>query len=198
MIGVKLAFGSSASLTLTQLDSAGNKISTDTIATVKTATDMYYSLGNITWKPVTGTTYYETNGLVLANTGDAGNVISLTNLKISSYKTEPKIKFADNLTSASDVNELLAGDSALIVPCCDSDEAIAAAEYMNYNYGSYTLGDVNGDGEIDMLDTLITLRHTIGLAELWGAKRRAADMDGNGVIDAIDVMHIMRYVMENE
>lgn len=203
MIGIKLAFGSSASLTLTQLDSAGNKISTDTIATVKTATDMYYSLGNITWKPVTGTTYYETNGLVLANTGSAGtgstdNVISLTNLKISSYKTEPKIKFADNLTSASDVNELLAGDSALIVPCCDSDEAIAAAEYMNYNYGSYTLGDVNGDGEIDMLDTLITLRHTIGLAELWGAKRRAADMDGNGVIDAIDVMHIMRYVMENK
>ena len=96
------------------------------------------------------------------------------------------------------MNELLAGDSALIVPCCDSDEAIAAAEYMNYNYGSYTLGDVNGDGEIDMLDTLITLRHTIGLAELWGAKRRAADMDGNGVIDAIDVMHIMRYVMENK
>ena len=203
MIGIKLAFGSSASLTLTQLDSAGNKISTDTIATVKTATDMYYSLGNITWKPVTGTTYYETNGLVLANTGSAGtgstdNVISLTNLKISSYKTEPKIKFADNLTSASDVNELLAGDSALIVPCCDSDEAIAAAEYMNYNYGSYTLGDVNGDGEIDMLDTLITLRHTIGLAELWGAKLKAADMDGNGVIDAIDVMHIMRYVMENK
>lgn len=205
MIGVKLAFGSSASLTLTQLASDGRDISTDSIAAVTTATDMYYSLGNITWNPVTvgETTYYETNGLVLANTVNAGtgstdNVISLTNLKISSYKTEPKIKFADNLTSASDVNELLAGDSALIVPCCDSDEAIAAAEYMNYNYGSYTLGDVNGDGEIDMLDTLITLRHTIGLAELWGAKRRAADMDGNGVIDAIDVMHIMRYVMENK
>lgn len=201
MIGIKLAFGSSASLTLTQLDSAGNKISTDTIATVKTATDMYYSLGNITWKPVTGTTYYETNGLVLANTVSAGdvisNVISLTNLKISSYDTSVDINFAD-INAASDVNELLAGDSALIVPCCDSDEAIAAAEYMNYNYGSYTLGDVNGDGEIDMLDTLITLRHTIGLAELWGAKRRAADMDGNGVIDAIDVMHIMRYVMENK
>ena len=205
MIGIKLAFGSSASLTLAQLNSEGREISTASIAEVTTATDMYYSLGNITWNPVTvgGTTYYETNGLVLANTGSAGtgstdNVISLTNLKISSYKTEPKIKFADNLTSASDVNELLAGDSALIVPCCDSDEAIAAAEYMNYNYGSYTLGDVNGDGEIDMLDTLITLRHTIGLAELWGAKRRAADMDGNGVIDAIDVMHIMRYVMENK
>lgn len=198
MIGVKLAFGSSASLTLTQLNSEGREISTDSIAEVTTATDMYYSLGNITWKPVGETTYYETNGLVLTNTGSAGNVISLTNLKISSYDTSVDINFADNITAASDVNELLAGDSALIVPCCDSDEAIAAAEYMNYNYGSYTLGDVNGDGEIDMLDTLITLRHTIGLAELWGAKRRAADMDGNGVIDAIDVMHIMRYVMENK
>lgn len=200
MIGIKLAFGSSASLTLTQLDSAGNKISKDTIAEVTTATDMYYSLGNITWNPVKVNgiiTYYETNGLVLANTGDAGNVISLTNLKISSYDTDVDIDFAD-ITAASDVNELLAGGSALIVPCCDYEEAIAAAEYMNYNYGSYTLGDVNGDGEIDMLDTLITLRHTIGLAELWGAKRRAADMDGNGVIDAIDVMHIMRYVMENK
>lgn len=197
MIGVKLAFGSSASLTLTQLNSEGREISTDSIAEVTTATDMYYSLGNITWKPVGETTYYETNGLVLTNTGSAGNVISLTNLKISSYDTDVDINFAD-ITAASDVNELLAGDSALIVPCCDSDEAIAAAEYMNYNYGSYTLGDVNGDGEIDMLDTLITLRHTIGLAELWGAKRRAADMDGNGVIDAIDVMHIMRYVMENK
>ena len=167
---------------------------------------MYYSLGNITWNPVKDADgkikYYETNGLVLANTVSAGdvisNVISLTNLKISAYDTDVDIKFADNLTSASDVNELLAGDSALIVPCFDSDEAIAAAEYMNYNYGSYTLGDVNGDGEIDMLDTLITLRHTIGLAELWGAKLRAADMDGNGVIDAIDVMHIMRYVRENK
>lgn len=199
MIGVKLAFGSSASLTLTQLNSEGREISTDSIATVKTATDMYYSLGNITWNPVTvnGITYYETNGLVLANTGSDGNIISLTNLKISSYDTDVDINFAD-ITAASDVNELLAGDSALIVPCCDYEEAIAAAEYMNYNYGSYTLGDVNGDGEIDMLDTLITLRHTIGLAELWGAKRRAADMDGNGVIDAIDVMHIMRYVMENK
>lgn len=199
MIGVKLAFGSSASLTLTQLNSDGREISTDSIAEVTTATDMYYSLGNITWNPVTvnGITYYETNGLVLANTGSAGNVISLTNLKISSYDTDVDINFA-NITAASDVNELLAGDSALIVPCCDYEEAIAAAEYMNYNYGSYTLGDVNGDGEIDMLDTLITLRHTIGLAELWGAKRRAADMDGNGVIDAIDVMHIMRYVMENK
>lgn len=203
MIGVKLAFGSSASLTLAQLNSEGREISTASIAEVTTATDMYYSLGNITWNPVTvgGTTYYETNGLVLTNTVSAGdvisNVISLTNLKISSYDTDVDINFAD-ITAASDVNELLAGDSALIVPCCDSDEAIAAAEYMNYNYGSYTLGDVNGDGEIDMLDTLITLRHTIGLAELWGAKRRAADMDGNGVIDAIDVMHIMRYVMENK
>lgn len=203
MIGVKLAFGSSASLTLTQLNSDGREISTDSIAEVTTATDMYYSLGNITWNPVTvgETTYYETNGLVLANTVSAGNVInnviSLTNLKISSYDTSVDINFP-RITAASDVNELLAGDSALIVPCCDSDEAIAAAEYMNYNYGSYTLGDVNGDGEIDMLDTLITLRHTIGLAELWGAKRRAADMDGNGVIDAIDVMHIMRYVMENK
>lgn len=203
MIGVKLAFGSSASLTLTQLNSDGREISTDSIAEVTTATDMYYSLGNITWNPVTDgeTTYYETNGLVLANTVSAGNVInnviSLTNLKISSYDTDVDINFP-RITAASDVNELLAGDSALIVPCCDSDEAIAAAEYMNYNYGSYTLGDVNGDGEIDMLDTLITLRHTIGLAELWGAKRRAADMDGNGVIDAIDVMHIMRYVMENK
>ncbi len=200
MIGVKLAFGSSASLTLTQLNSEGREISTDSIATVKTATDMYYSLGNITWnpKPVGEPTYYETNGLVLANTGSTGNVISLTNLKISSYDTSVVINFADNITAASDVNELLADDSALIVPCCDYEEAIAAAEYMNYNYGSYTLGDVNGDGEIDMLDTLITLRHTIGLAELWGAKLKAADMDGNGVIDAIDVMHIMRYVMENK
>ena len=199
MIGIKLAFGSSASLTLAQLNSEGREISTASIAEVTTATDMYYSLGNITWNPVTvgETTYYETNGLVLTNTGSAGNVISLTNLKISSYDTSVDINFAD-INAASDVNELLAGDSALIVPCCDSDEAIAAAEYMNYNYGSYTLGDVNGDGEIDMLDTLITLRHTIGLAELWGAKRRAADMDGNGVIDAIDVMHIMRYVMENK
>lgn len=204
MIGIKLAIGKNGSLALTQiqLDDDNNVIPFDTItiAEVATATDMYYSLGNITWKPVTvgETTYYETNGLVLANTSSDGNIISLTNLKISSYDTSVDINFADNLTSASDVNELLAGDSALIVPCCDSDEAIAAAEYMNYNYGSYTLGDVNGDGEIDMLDTLITLRHTIGLAELWGAKRRAADMDGNGVIDAIDVMHIMRYVMENK
>ena len=203
MIGIKLAIGKNGSLALTQiqLDDDNNVIPFDTItiAEVATATDRYYSLGNITWKPVTvgETTYYETNGLVLTNTGSAGNVISLTNLKISSYDTSVDINFED-ITADSDVNELLAGDSALIVPCCDSDEAIAAAEYMNYNYGSYTLGDVNGDGEIDMLDTLITLRHTIGLAELWGAKRRAADMDGNGVIDAIDVMHIMRYVMENK
>lgn len=199
MIGIKLAFGANAVLTLAQLNSEGREISTASIAEVTTATDMYYSLGNITWNPVTvgETTYYETNGLVLTNTGSAGNVISLTNLKISSYDTSVDINFAD-ITAASDVNELLAGDSALIVPCCDYDEAIAAAEYMNYNYGSYTLGDVNGDGQIDMLDTLITLRHTIGLAELWGAKLRAADMDGNGVIDAIDVMHIMRYVMENK
>ena len=82
-IGTKLACGSPA-LTVSYA-------SKTTELKLATATDMYYSLNSImpndaklTWKLVAGAdgnNYYTTGTVVIQNTGEAGSVLSITNLK---------------------------------------------------------------------------------------------------------------------
>lgn len=75
-LGVKLAFGETATLTVNRNE----------LVTVTTATDMYYVLlTEEDWTEVTaedGSTYYVTEVITLANTSEGG-VISMTNLKFT-------------------------------------------------------------------------------------------------------------------
>lgn len=54
-------------------------------------------------------------------------------------------------------------------------------------------GDVNGDGEIDVQDVVLTIRHALEIELLSGGALERADVNGDGEIDILDVTLIMRF-----
>ena len=64
-----------------------------------------------------------------------------------------------------------------------------------------TMGDVNGDGSIDVADAILILRHIVGLVELNHTQLTAANVggqtDGQGapLVDVSDAILILRYIV---
>ena len=63
-------------------------------------------------------------------------------------------------------------------------------------------GDVNGDGKVDLADVVMARRFTLGLAVPSPAQKAAADVapvgEADGVIDAADLLRILRKALEIE
>lgn len=60
--------------------------------------------------------------------------------------------------------------------------------------GAFIYGDVDNSGTVEVLDALLTLRHGVGLAELGGPRRHAADVDGDSRVSAADAVLILRRI----
>ena len=59
----------------------------------------------------------------------------------------------------------------------------------------FTLGDVNGNGEIEATDYLLLKRHCLGTFNLTVDQQNAADINGDGEINALDYMLVKRHVL---
>lgn len=57
------------------------------------------------------------------------------------------------------------------------------------------LGDVNGDGWVDSTDVGLIQQHLATLIILTSEQRRRADVDGNGVINIVDVLMVSYYIL---
>ena len=80
----------------------------------------------------------------------------------------------------------------------DSSPAGIAMDYQTINgtYCSYSNGDVNGDGDVDMFDAMYLAKHVIGISLFGNIVDRVADVDGNGVIDINDAMYLAKHVLD--
>lgn len=58
-----------------------------------------------------------------------------------------------------------------------------------------TVGDINGDGMINVLDLGQCMNHIVGKTELTGEKFQAADVNGDGTINILDLGKIMNYTV---
>ncbi len=58
------------------------------------------------------------------------------------------------------------------------------------------LGDINGDGEIDIFDLTQCMNHIVEKAQLAGDKYKAADVNEDGEVDIFDLTRIMNYIVE--
>ncbi|MCD7777542.1 MAG: dockerin type I repeat-containing protein, partial [Clostridiales bacterium] len=56
----------------------------------------------------------------------------------------------------------------------------------------YTPGDVNGDGDVDFLDSIIILRASAKLVALTDSQETAADINGDGDINFLDSIQILK------
>lgn len=56
-------------------------------------------------------------------------------------------------------------------------------------------GDVNGDTKIDVLDVITINRVALGKEILTDAQNQAADVNRNGIVDAVDSLLILKYIV---
>lgn len=54
------------------------------------------------------------------------------------------------------------------------------------------MGDVNGDGRVDVRDVVLIQKHVLGKISLTAQQRDVADVNGDGLIDARDVALVMQ------
>jgi hypothetical protein len=62
---------------------------------------------------------------------------------------------------------------------------------------SSSLGDVNGDGLINVLDALLILQAINGRINLSAEEFFKADLDGNGILEAWEALRVMQYASGN-
>lgn len=200
MIGTKLAFGDSGKLALSQKNVSTYVtdpwIELTLVDDLSTTADMYYELKNISWSTTTinEKTYYVSSDLMFSNPATKGtsSVISITNIKVTS---NDGVKFVTTTDSSANPNALLQENENSIVACCDVRGIEAAVEHLDYLYGDYTIGDVNGDGNVNTFDALLVMRYALGLVELKGSKLKAADFNGDGTVSSYDALVLMRHVL---
>ena len=200
MIGTKLAFGDSGKLALSQKNVSTYVtdpwIELTLVNDLSTTADMYYELKNISWSTTTinEKTYYVSSDLMFSNPATKGtsSVISITNIKVTS---NDGVKFVTTTDSSANPNALLQENENSIVACCDVRGIEAAVEHLDYLYGDYTIGDVNGDGNVNTFDALLVMRYALGLVELKGSKLKAADFNGDSTVSSYDALVLMRHVL---
>ena len=67
-----------------------------------------------------------------------------------------------------------------------------------YEYELAFIGDVNGNGEIDIIDYIRIMKDIMGTNKLSGVYYEAADMNRNNSIDIIDYIRVMKIIMEEK
>jgi len=61
------------------------------------------------------------------------------------------------------------------------------------HYTELTVGDANGDGEVDFADAIAVLKHDAGISTLTDDKLTAVDVNSDGEVDFVDAMQILKY-----
>ena len=59
-----------------------------------------------------------------------------------------------------------------------------------------TLGDLNGDGKINILDLIVLQRYLAELIEFDAGQLAAADLNGDGKVNSLDMILLERYLAE--
>lgn len=54
-------------------------------------------------------------------------------------------------------------------------------------------GDVNNDGNVDLVDALCILQYYNSVKVLTDNEKTAADVDRNGTVDLVDALRIMKF-----
>ena len=77
-----------------------------------------------------------------------------------------------------------------------STDSVNLTKVASLEYGTepeYTLGDIDGDGNIDIADALIALRVSAQITTLDTKETKAADVNTDGFVDIKDALLLLRY-----
>ena len=149
----------------------------------------------------TGTVYKDAAKLELSFTGNAGEQYAVFLLKGSDVPTQGSIKYIDQTEGSNvkftvypyDLSET--GEYKLYVSSTSTGYKQVATFGVtdNWEEAPYTLGDVNMDGKIDVIDASVILRYAANLDTLTDTQKAAADVNRDNTIDVIDASAVLRY-----
>lgn len=90
-----------------------------------------------------------------------------------------------------------------IVTCVEGSTADSYAaktglktEYIEGTVPEIRCGDINSDGEIDILDCILLNKYVLGTVSLDDTAKSAADTNSSGNIDATDSLNILKFVVK--
>jgi hypothetical protein len=59
-----------------------------------------------------------------------------------------------------------------------------------------TVGDVNGDIEVDILDATMIQKYTVEKINLTDKQKEDADVNNDGIVDVLDATDILKFTVE--
>ena len=71
------------------------------------------------------------------------------------------------------------------------------AYYVEYTFDAtkdYLLGDVNGDGQVTVVDATLIQKYIAGLVTLSDTQKAAADVNNDGSVSIVDVTQLQTYI----
>jgi len=92
---------------------------------------------------------------------------------------------------------LLSGNYSFKVYANDSNGVFNVSEtrIITVNRTNTTKGDVNGDGQVTVVDALFVAQYTVGLRTLNSQQLAAADVNGGGQVTVVDALFIAQYTV---
>lgn len=67
---------------------------------------------------------------------------------------------------------------------------------LKYTYNVVIYGDVNGDGNVNALDTLLIQKHIVKISQLGSIYSTAADTNKDGKVQAIDTLLVQKHIVK--
>ena len=116
-------------------------------------------------------------GVILKNSGTA--CISASRLDCSAYLIDKQL----NVT-----HDLAVGKYTFTADAGTIEDRFV----LSVNALTYTRGDVDGDGVVDLADAVLVINHYVG-KPVAKFDEKAADVDGDGVIDLADAVRIINF-----
>lgn len=82
----------------------------------------------------------------------------------------------------------------MILTCATVAFAVSDTTEFLPSYG-YKKGDVNIDGDIDVKDVVLVLRHIVGMITFTDTQYSLADIDSNGNVNVLDALYIQELIL---
>ena len=100
------------------------------------------------------------------------------------------------IVSPSGVVTAIAEGTAIINVFNANYETVQLHVTVTSYQDTFQSGDVNGDGEIDIRDVILTNKFLLGSVSLTQVQAEAADVDGSSKVDTTDALNILKYVVK--
>lgn len=118
----------------------------------------------------------------------------------SGLPTEENLQYIDqsgtNAAFTLKPKELEAGKTYRVYVSTQSKAPVEAGSFSYGEKPTYTLGDVDGSGIIDVSDALMALKASAEVITLNETESLAADVDKNEMVDVSDALMILKYSAE--